>query len=319
MKITLQSNHILEFPDKTIDVLAIGEILVDMISTDYDDVNHQFQAYFGGSPANIVMNVNRLGGTAKICAAVGDDRFGDFLTRHLTRQKMDTTLIQQVKQSTSMVVVNKSKGTPLPIFYRGADYRIQLTEELSQALKQAKIVHFSSWPISNLRSRQVIKQALMLAREAGALVCFDPNYHQSLWDDSEDGRAIMKEMIGQVDIIKPSEDDAERLFGPDTPENQIDKCHQLGCRFVIMTLGKEGAIVSDNGEKTYYHTRAEKVVDTTGAGDAFWSGFYCGITQGETVEKALEIGFLTSAYKLNFTGAVVELPHYKTLLECADK
>ncbi|MBU5595584.1 sugar kinase [Amphibacillus sp. MSJ-3] len=308
-------NDRLEFSNKKIDVLAIGEILVDLISTSYADLmsDNRFNAYFGGSPANIAMNIKRLGGQSQICAAVGTDAFGDFLIGHLKKQGMDTSLIQQVKQSTSMVAINKSKGTPIPVFYRGADYHLQLTDQLKQEVEQTKIIHFSSWPISRPESRNIVKEVIELARKDQTLVCFDPNYHKSLWDDAEDGIEFIKEMISYADIIKPSDDDAQRLFGLDTPENQIEKFHQLGCPFVIMTLGAEGAIVSIEGKKRYYPSFAKKVVDTTGAGDAFWSGFYVGLTQGETIEQALNIGFKVSAYKLKYTGAVVDLPHYKKL------
>lgn len=300
-----------------VDVLSIGEILIDMISDSYHSLteNNGFHAFFGGSPANLCMNINRLGGKARLVAAVGDDRFGDFLIHHLERESVDTTLIQRTDKSTSMVVVNKSKGSPIPIFYRGSDFDIRLTDELEEAIKSTKIMHISSWPLSKSSSRKVIYGAVKIAKEAEVLVGFDPNYHLGLWDEGEDGIQIMKEMISQADIVKPSEDDASRLFGDDMPENQIEKFHALGCPIVLMTLGKDGAIASFNGEKTYYKTKATKVVDTTGAGDAFWSGFYTGITQGLMIEEALDLGFTTSAYKLQFTGAVVDLPPYQELLQ----
>ena len=303
--------------DAPIDVLSIGEILIDMISDNYHSLTEDngFHAFFGGSPANLCMNINRLGGKARLVAAVGKDPFGDYLMHHLEQAAIDTTLIQRTDQSTSMVVVNKSKGSPVPIFYRGSDYHIQLTDRLEQAIKQTKIMHVSSWPLSKPISRTVIYDAVKIAKQAGVLVGFDPNYHPGLWGDDEGGIEIMKEMVSQSDIVKPSEDDASRLFGDDTPENQIEKFHQLGCPVVLMTLGKDGAIASFEGEKTYYQTKATKVVDTTGAGDAFWSGFYTGITQGLSTAEALDLGFSTSAYKLQFTGAVVDLPPYQELLK----
>lgn len=299
------------------DVLSIGEILIDMISDSYQALteNNGFHAYFGGSPANLCMNINRLGGKAKLAACVGEDRFGDFLIHHLKYQKVDTSLVQRSQVSTSMVIVNKSKGSPIPIFYRGSDYRIVLTEELKAAIQDTKIMHISSWPLSHRLSRAVIYEAVALAKQSDVIIGFDPNYHPGLWEEDEDGLSVMKEMVSQSDIVKPSEDDAERLFGKDTPENQINKFHALGCPIVLMTLGKDGAIVSFEGEKTYYQTEASTVVDTTGAGDAFWSGFYTGITQGLLIEEALYLGFKTSAYKLQFTGAVVDLPNYHQLLE----
>ena len=75
-----------------------------------------------------------------------------------------------------------------------------------------------------------------------------------------------------------------------------------------MTLGKDGAIVTNGDETLTFKTFATEIVDTTGAGDAFWSGFYTGITKGYTLKKSLELGFATSAYKLRYTGAIAHLP-----------
>ncbi|WP_238916960.1 PfkB family carbohydrate kinase [Clostridium sp. YIM B02555] len=65
-----------------------------------------------------------------------------------------------------------------------------------------------------------------------------------------------------------------------------------------MTLGKDGAIASNGLETIRFETLAKEVVDTTGAGDAFWSGFYTSIIKGYSIREALNLGFAVSAYKL---------------------
>jgi fructokinase len=75
-----------------------------------------------------------------------------------------------------------------------------------------------------------------------------------------------------------------------------------------MTLGKEGAIASNGADTIKFNTMATEIVDTTGAGDAFWSGFYASIIKGYTIREALKLGFAVSAYKLKYMGAVVNLP-----------
>ena len=75
-----------------------------------------------------------------------------------------------------------------------------------------------------------------------------------------------------------------------------------------MTLGKDGAIVSNGIETIKFKTQAKEIVDTTGAGDAFWSGFYTSIIKGYSIRESLNLGFAVSAYKLKYVGAVVELP-----------
>lgn len=301
--------------NKKNDILAIGELLIDMISADYGDhfESSAYHKFFGGSPANIAMNTKKLGIHSRLASAVGVDGLGSFLLNRVSSAGLDTDLIQQLEHSTSMVVVTKSQGTPIPIFYRDADYRLSYTAELDQAVKNSKIIHFSCWPVSRNPVRDTMEEVIKQARNNDCLICFDPNYHPLLWEKDEDGTEYIKSLIGKVDIVKPSEDDAERLFGKDTHLNQIDKFLNLGAKLVIMTLGGEGAIVSNGQETIQFDTLAEQIVDTTGAGDAFWSGFYSGLVQGYTLQQSLNLGFAVSAYKLKFLGAVIELPQLEEI------
>ena len=308
-------NNVVKFENKRFDVFAIGELLVDMISDDYDADNscNKYSRYFGGSPANITMNIKRLGGNPIISASVGNDRLGEFLINNLKKNNINTEFINKVNNSTSMVLVTKSKETPLPIFYRSADYNLEYNEDIGSILKNSKIVHFSCWPISQKKSRKVIEKVIEEARKNNVLIGFDPNYHEMIWEEGHDGIEYIKNLIGKLDIIKPSEVDSERIFGPDTPENHVDKFIQCGAKLVIMTLGKDGAIVSNGTETIKFKTLATEVVDTTGAGDAFWGGFYTALTSNYPLKEALNIGFATSAFKLKNVGAIAELPSIEEL------
>lgn len=308
-------SNTIQFHDTTNDVFTIGEILVDMISDDYDTnfTCNKYSRFFGGSPANITMNIKKLGGNPVITSCVGNDGLGDFLVNNLKKNNINTELINRVNNSTSMVLVTKSKETPLPIFYRSADYNLEYTSEIDSTLKNSKIVHFSCWPISQSKSRKMIEKVIEEARRNDVLIGFDPNYHEMIWERGHDGIEYIKSLICKVDIIKPSEVDAERIFGADTPENHVNKFIQYGAKLVIMTLGKDGAIVSNGNETIKFKTLATEVVDTTGAGDAFWGGFYTAMTSNYTLKEALNIGFATSAFKLKHLGAIAELPSIEEL------
>ncbi|MHA7966508.1 carbohydrate kinase family protein [Paenibacillus sp. CAU 1782] len=298
------------FEQKRNDVLAVGELLVDLISGDYDTAfgESSFQPYFGGSPANIAMNIKRLGGSSAIASAVGNDRPGQYLLRHLEAAGIASDLVAVTEESTSLVLLNKSRNSPIPVFYRNADFQLPYTEGLELALQDSKILHFSCWPISMLPARETIQRLVESAKRQNVLIGFDPNYHPAIWQKGEDGAAYVKRVIGHADIVKPSDDDAERLFGPDTPQNQLQKFLELGAKLVILTLGKEGAIASNGSETLFFPTMAQEVADTTGAGDAFWSGLYAALTQGYSIREAIMLGFAVTAYKLKYVGAVAELP-----------
>lgn len=307
----------LTFDAKQLDLITVGEMLVDMIADDYGalEKNAAFHRFFGGSPANIAANTRRLGIQSLVVSSVGNDGFGQFLLEHLTSIGAETSYVQQVPASTSLVVVSKSTSSPVPIFYRGADYQLAYTDKLKEAVRQAKIVHLSSWPLSKQPARSVVEEVMHEARQHGALVCFDPNYHPALWEADEDGIGYLKSILPLIDIVKPSEDDAERFFGKDTNENYIRHFLSLGVKLVILTLGKDGALISNGRETLKLDTLATEVIDTTGAGDAFWSGFYAAIVKGYSVRKALESGSAVSAFKLKHMGAVAELPMLEVLHE----
>ncbi len=310
-------DDIIQFRKKKNDILTVGELLIDMISTEYGDHSegNTYTKLFGGSPSNIALNVKKLGINSLVASAVGEDGLGSFLINQLRNADIDTNGVQRTDYSTSMVVITKSKSSPVPIFYRGADYHLAFTPIVEEYLLNSKIVHFSSWPISMVPVRHTIEKVIEKARENEVLIGFDPNYHPMIWQKGEDGIEYVKSIIGKVDIIKPSEDDAERLFGKDTNENQVKKFLEYGAKLVILTLGKEGAIVSNGVETIKYSTLATDVVDTTGAGDAFWSGFYSAVIKGYTIREALALGFAVSAYQLKFTGAIVDLPKLEIIQE----
>ncbi|WP_129724267.1 carbohydrate kinase family protein [Xylanivirga thermophila] len=302
--------EIKDLKDKKYDIATVGEVLVDMISTEYTDGFDcdTYRRFFGGSPANIAMNVKKLGINSTIICCAGSDEMGDFLISKMKMQGLDTSNVKRAYSSTSMVLLNKSQSSPIPIFYRGADYRIVFDESIEDVIRTSKIVHFSTWPISREPSRSAIEKIIEVAKESGTIIGFDPNYHPALWEKGYDGVSYIKGIIKDVDIIKPSEDDAKRLFGEESIDEYIARFLDLGAKLVIMTLGKDGLVASDGKTTIRMDSVADNVMDTTGAGDAFWSGFYAAIVKGYDVKDAIRLGNASSAYKLRYTGAVVDFP-----------
>jgi sugar/nucleoside kinase (ribokinase family) len=94
-------------------------------------------------------------------------------------------------------------------------------------------------------------------------------------------------MYRYVNITKPSLDDAGRIFGREyEPENYIEMFHDLGAETVILTMGKEGVLISEDGRLVgHVPTRPVEVKDATGAGDAFWAGFLVALLDGNSLER----------------------------------
>ncbi len=307
----------LHFSETRYDVVTMGELLIDMISTDYVATLQQavhFQKVFGGSPGNIAVNLAKMKHRTALISCIGADDFGQYLLRFLQDQSVSVKGIQIVEDMTSMVFVTKSKENPLFLPVRHADLSLMLQEEQFQLIDESKIFHFTAWALSHPPIRQVTMALLRYANRNKKLITFDPNYREVLWEKGHDGpRFIREEVLPLVDIIKPSESDAEHLLGKQTVNAYAQGFKDRGNLLVMMTLGPEGLMAVDDREIFSIPTYAKKVVDTTGAGDAFWAGFMSGLLKEKTIRQALLQGSYSAAYKLETMGAICELPDAEVL------
>lgn len=279
--------------NQDIDVLTIGETVVDFISTEAVDGLSEattFRRYLGGSPANIAVNVAKLGGKAAVISKTGIGAFGQFLKAELQYHGVITDyLVMDHRVHTTFVFVSQTSGTPEFEPSRNGDYQLIPEEVAEEAIARSRVVHASTWPLSREPSRHAVDKAFLLAREQGKIVSLDPNYSPIVWPDYQDAQNVMRNMYRYVTITKASLDDSHRFFGPKhKPEEYIEMFHELGPEIVVFTMGKDGAIISHNGHILgHLPARPIEVVDATGAGDSFWAGFLTAMLDEKPLEQCL--------------------------------
>ena len=281
----------LRTPD--IDVLAIGETLIDFISTEPANSLREvttFRRYLGGSPTNIAVNLAKLGKHAAIMSKVGVGAFGRFLHDELVEHGVNTEyLILDPNVNTTFVFVAKTSGTPDFEPSRNGDYKLTPSEVPDEAIERAKIVHASTWAISEAPCRSAVRKAFHMATEQHKSISFDPNYSPIFWPGGDEAMEVMADFFRYTTITKASLDDASRLFGKGKkPEEYIEILHQLGPETVVFTMGKDGSMVSKDGHiLAQIPARPVDVVDATGAGDAFWAGFLAALLDEQPLERCL--------------------------------
>ena len=304
----------LNFSASELDVLAVGEVLVDIISSELVPSFKEaasFDRYFGGSPANIVMNTRQLGAKTALISKVGADGLGDFLLGKLKEREVDTRgVIVSPQHNTSVVLVTQSKESPEFLAYREADKNLRPgeIEELAGIIKETKIIHLSTFALSAPQTRKAMLKAVEIAERQEKIISLDPNYRPQLWEGPEDGQQFIKDLLARINIVKPSLDDAEALFGSGEPEDYLRQFHQAGVELVILTLGADGVLISTGQEMIKLDSFATEVIDTTGAGDAFWSGLYASLVDGDCLTTAVKVGNAAASLALRQIGALAELP-----------
>ena len=165
---------------------------------------------------------------------------------------------------------------------------------------------FTPPPLLSRASRAAppCEKVFRLAHEQGKIVSLDPNYSARIWPHHKEARQVLSEMYKYVNITKPSLDDAGRIFGREFgPEQYIEMFHEMGPRTVILTMGEEGILISEDGHLVgHVPARPVEVHDATGAGDSFWAGFLVALIDGEPLERCALFARELAELKLTRTG-----------------
>jgi sugar/nucleoside kinase (ribokinase family) len=280
----------MRIPKGDLDLLAIGETLVDFISIEETDwlLNaYTFRKYQGGSPANMAVYVAKLGGKSAIVSKTGIGAMGQFLKAELRRAGVICDyLIMDHRVHTSVVFVSRTAKTADFEAFRNGDYKLEPREIDEEAIRRAKVVHASTFALSREPSRSAVEKAFELAQKYDKIISLDPNYSPKIWPDYLEAKEVIRQMLSYTTITKPSLDDATRIFGRDkAPEEYIELFHEMGPEIVVFTMGADGVLLSEGGELSHIPARPIKVVDATGAGDSFWAGFLVALLDGNPLRR----------------------------------
>jgi len=174
-------------------------------------------------------------------------------------------------------------------------------------VKRADIVHVGSLMLSEAEGRAFAEKLIAVVKKAGKKVSFDVNFRDDIFPDRESAVAVYGKFIDGADILKLSEDEVGLFFGGEDFETAV---RRLGKRKkVFVTLGKRGSLFCEGDTFVKEGTIDVKVVDTTGAGDAFYAGALKLVDEGERdagkiLRYANVCGSLTTARK----GALEAIP-----------
>lgn len=297
---------------KTIDVFCVGETLIDFIGHQMDasiENTEDYHRYLGGSPTNVAMNLARLGANVELASTIGKDGFGDYILDQLKENRVPVACVRQdAVQPTSVIFVSKTSGTPDFIPFRKADMMITENQIPTWVLEQVRIFHTTAFALSKNPSRNTILAKAKEASELGCTLSIDINYSPRIWPDRLKAMETIKTYCQYDPLIKISEDDIERLFEERLSHEEIFTFFHdhLNVSLVCLTLGSNGVTLSRKHEKpvTLPAEKIKDIMDATGAGDAFWSGFLFAYLKEFPIERSLKIALSLAAIKLQSVGSL---------------
>jgi len=294
-----------------LDVLAIGEPMLEFSQTGDGGTAPQYLQGYGGDTSNFAVAAARQGARVGYVTRLGRDTFGERFMALWQREGIDVTSVQHdPAAATGIYFISHDEAGHHFSYYRtgSAASRMRPDDLPQRAIEATRVLHVSgiSQAISTSACDAVFA-ALTMARDANRLVSYDPNVRLKLWPAAR-ARAIVLETVGLADYCLPSLEDAVALLGDDSPDALADAFLARGARCVALKLGPEGVLVATAEER--YRVAGVRVesVDATGAGDTFDGAFITELLRGARLEDAARYANAAAALSTRGYGAVDPIP-----------
>lgn len=296
-------------------VICPGEALIDFVSMDIGKTLKATDGFIkkaGGAPANVAAAISKLGAEAYFCGTVGYDAFGGFLEDTLNNNNINTELLFKIKNNTTFAFVSLMENGERDFeFARDADECLTF-DMISDRLEEFDLYHFGSATAfmgGNLKDTYFkLKE---YAKSNNKIISFDANYRESLFgNNKEEFIKCCKEFIVDSNIVKLSEEEAKLISGIEDIKEASQYIVNLGCENLMVTLGKEGTLLSNREKQILIKTKEVKMKDATGAGDAFIGAVIAQILNepGKSMEKIVEMANLVGGITTTKLGALESIP-----------
>lgn len=314
-------------------IVSFGEMLIDFVPTVSGVSLAEAPGFLkapGGAPANVAIAVTRLGGRSAFVGKLGDDEFGHMLAGILKENGVngDGINFDQGARTALAFVTLRADGEREFMFYRNpsADMLLKPEELNLELIRSAKVFHYGSISLIVEPCRSAHLEAMQAAKDAGALLSYDPNLRLPLWPSPEEAREQIKSIWDKADIIKVSDAELEFLTGSDKidDETAMTLWHP-NLTLLLVTLGEHGCRYYTkhfHGEVEAFHVNT---VDTTGAGDSFVGALLCNIVDDHSIledegrlRKVLKFANACGAITTTKKGAIPALPTEADVLSLID-
>ncbi len=296
------------------DVIGFGALNVDMLfkvdklaSAEEESFIEDYKEACGGSAANTMVGLARLGCKVGFIGKVANDREGKMQLDSFKAEGVDTSGIVEATKGKSGSVMGfvDRKGARALYINSGVNDFVEPREIKWAYVSQTKLLHLSSFVGEKSFRAQ---KKLLSALPDGVEISFDPG---SLY--AQKGFAVIEPIIRNSHVFMPNAFELEQLTGEEDYRKGADYMINMGVKIVAVKLGSKGCYVTDGEEKLSVAPFKVKVVDTTGAGDAFDAGFLYGLLKEKSLYECGQLGNFVASRNVMAMGARAGLPYAKDL------
>jgi ribokinase len=296
------------------DAIGFGALNVDKLfsvdriaSAEEESVITGHEESCGGSAANTMVALARLGCKVGFIGKVGADREGRMLLESFREEGVDATMVIRARHGrsgTAMGFVDR-RGQRALYIDPGVNDEVELDELSIELASRTRCLHLTSF-VGEKSLR--VQEKLLKALPEKVLVSFDPGIIYARL-----GLKKLKPIIKRAFVVMPNAIELGLLTGEADYREGSDSLLNDGVSLVAVKLGARGCYVSDGKERHLIRAYRVRAVDTTGAGDAFSAGFLYGLIKNRTILNCGKIGNLVASRCIMRVGARTGLPRLEDL------
>lgn len=295
-------------------IVVVGSINMDMvIKTKHIPVPGEtvlsglFFMNPGGKGANQAVAVARLGGTTSFIGKIGNDIFGKQSVQLFDQEGINTHYVlsdEELPSGVAMIIVDQ-QGENSIVVASGANANF-FPSDLESALDE-------------IANADILLMQLEIPIETVNFVAkYAASKNVKVILDPAPANALSPELLNHIDIITPNQTEAEMLSGIkvsgiESAEKASVIIYEKGVKNVIITMGALGAVVCKDGKIRLIPAPSVEAVDTTAAGDVFNGALAVALTEGKTLENAVEFACMVAAVSVTKIGAQSSIPYRNQL------
>jgi sugar/nucleoside kinase (ribokinase family) len=339
LSVAAHPGHHAHVTDTRLDVLAIGDAIVDVIASAEDEfltreglpkgsmrlidpaeatrlygLMGQARETSGGSAANTMAGVAALGGRAGFVGQVATDQLGEIFAhdiRALGVEFQTPALDGELPTGRCLILVTPD-GQRTMNTSPGASHSLSTAALDEDQIRGAAVLYLEAYLWVPDTPRAAMERAIEVAHSAGRKVAFTLSDIACIARRRDSFLSLLDACA--IDLLFANENEVRALAGEENFDAAIDALKEK-VPLLVCTCSEKGALAVDGGQRIHVPAApVDKVVDTTGAGDLFAAGFLAGQAQGRSVEQSLRMGSIAAAEIISHFGARPEAD-LKALME----
>ncbi len=278
------------------DAVKIGELMAQQFGS---------QRASGGSTANTMSGLSQLGIETGFLSKIGNDEVGEFFKKQMTDTRVQPLLLTTETPTGRAIAMVTPDGERTFATCLGAAAELCADDIQPELIDGWDIFYVEGYLVAN---PALLEKAIDTAHAKGMTIAMD----MASYNEVQKHRDLLLRLLeDKLDIVFANEEEAKMLTGLE-PE---DALHYIAerCQIAVVKVGAKGAFVQRGNEVVTIPPLETRVVDTTGAGDMWASGFLAGLVKGETLQKCGMMGAIVAKNIIGVVGAKMDEAHWKRI------